>query len=253
MSILADYERFRFLWGAVDWESGTGSPYSTAQTGTTLGTSAAPGAGVGVRRCVLHFDRTTWHTGSDDAEMHFDFLNITGGDPDDTWTSGDYTTLEGHLDTWWGSVKPLVYSGVKLSAYDWYRYGPGVGSPNPAERVTSRSVAGTAGAPALPPQVACSITLRTGVRRSWGRTYLPGLASGVMDTPGTLASANVDTIAAATAALYSSANADDFPMVVVSKHLSAVLSVEAVEVDNDLDVIRRRRWKTATYKNVINS
>lgn len=253
VSVLTAYERFRFLWGAVDWQSGSESPYTTAQTGTNLGTSAAPGDGVGVRRCVVHFDRTALAVGEDDAECHFDFLNITGGDPDDTWTSTDYETLEALLDTWWASIKGYFTSGYKLAGYHWYRFGPGVTAPNPAERVTTRSVAGSGSDPACPPQVAMSITFRTAVRRSWGRTYLPAISANQLDATGHPTNTCVDAFATAASVLYADANDADFPQVVVSKKLSAVLAIEAVECDNDPDVIRRRRFSVTSHKLIINS
>ena len=175
MPVVAAYERFRALWGLIDWQGATGNPYSTAQTKPTMGTSAAAGTGVGVRRCVLHVDRQGQIAGEDDAEFHFDFLNITGGSPDDTWTSGDYTTLEGYLDTFWTAVKGYVSTGAKLAGYHWYRHGPGIVAPNPAERVVTRSVADTSSVNGMAPQCAATITFETAVRRSWGRTYLPAL------------------------------------------------------------------------------
>jgi hypothetical protein len=251
VSVLTAYQRFRFLWGAVDWEGGSDSPYTGAQTGANLGTSAAAGVGVGVRRVVLVFDRTTAVTGSDAAECHFDFLNYTAGSPDDSWITSDYTTLEGYLDTWWTAVKPRINSQIKLIAYRWYRHGPGINPPNPAERVTTRSVAGTGTGNMLPPQDAFSITFRTAVRRSWGRTYLPGLNMDQVTAPGKWGSTGVDAVVNATGALLSSAIGSDFPLVVVSNHLSAVLNVESVSADDLADVIRRRRWKQATYHKIL--
>jgi hypothetical protein len=201
----------------------------------------------------VHVDRTGLITGADDAEFHFDFLNITGGDPDDTWTSADYTTLEGYLDTFWTAIKGYVHPGCKNAGYHWYRHGPGIVGANPAERVTSRSVVGTSGGDPLPPQDSTTITLRTAVRRSWGRTYLPGLTTGAMGSAGEFSNAFVDNIAAAADTLNSSANGSDFPLVVVSVVNSATLMVEAVEVDNVVDIIRRRRWKTASHKTIINT
>ena len=251
MSVLTAYQRFRFLWGAVDWEGGTDSPYTSAQTGANLGTSAAPGAGVGVRRCVLHFDRSAIEAGLDDAECHFDFLNITGGTPDDTWTSTDYTTLEGFLDTFWNAIRSKHTTNIKLSQYSWYRHGPGIVAPNPAERVTSRSIAGSGTSDALPPQVAQTITFRTAVRRSWGRTYLPGITESSTTAGGDYATADVDVWANAAGALLSSAVGADFPLVVTSVHLNAVLNVEHIECDDVPDIIRRRRFKHALYKKIL--
>jgi hypothetical protein len=252
MSFLTAYERFRLTWGGLDWQAGTQSPYTNAQTGTTLGTSAAAGVGVGVRRCVIHVDRTGQLAGADDAEFHFDFLNLTGGTPDDTWTPTDYSTIEGYLDTFWAAVKGYVHPAAKLAGYHWYRHGPGINPPNPAERVTSRSVVGTSGSDALPPQVAATITLRHAVRRSWGRTYLPGLCDNIMNSgDGHMSHACVDSLANAAGALLSSAIGGDFPLVVTSVHLNAVLNVEQIEVDDLADVQRRRRWRNASYRKLL--
>src|SRR6476646_218922 len=251
MGVLASYERFRFLWGAVDWQSGSDSPYASAQTGTNLGTSAAAGSGVAARRALLRFDRTSLHAGLDDAEMHFDFLNYTGGTPDDSWITSDFTTVEGYLATWWASVKTYVGSSTSLREIRWYRVGPGINPPNPAERVTSINVAGTGATQKLPPQMACTTTLRTAVRRSWGRTYLPSIVSSALGSDGSYNATMVDVIANAAGALATSAAGVDFPLVVVSKHLSALLHVEQVESDGVPDVVRRRRFKTADYRKIL--
>lgn len=255
MGILASYARFRWTWGGIDFEGGSGNPYSAGQTGPTLGTSAAAGSGVGVRRCVLHFDRTAGYVGADDAESHFDFLNITGGTPDDTWTDTDYATLEGFLDTWWATLKANMSTNIKLAGYHWYRHGPGITGANPAQRVTTRSVPGVVGSSMVAPQVATSVTFRTAVRRSWGRTYLPGpsVSSGSWDSGGLFSSAWVTAVATPTNTLIHDAIGADFPLVVVSNRLSAVLNVEALEVDNMPDVIRRRRYRNATLKSITNT
>ena len=252
MPVVAAYERFRALWGLIDWQGGTGNPYSTAQTKPTMGTSAAAGAGVGVRRCVLHVDRQGQIAGEDDAEFHFDFLNITGGSPDDTWTSGDYTTLEGYLDTFWTAVKGYVSTGAKLAGYHWYRHGPGIVAPNPAERVVTRSVAGTSSVNGMAPQCAATITFETAVRRSWGRTYLPALTQAAIGgAEGLFSHAFADNVANAAGALLSSAAGSDFPMVVTSVHLSAVLGIEHIQVDDLVDIQRRRRWDHPTYRKLV--
>jgi hypothetical protein len=253
VGVLTAYQRFRFLWGAVDWQGGSDSPYGSGDTGANLGTSAAPGGGVAARRAVLHFDRTTYASNEDDAEMHFDFLNYTGGDPDDSWTNTDFATVEGYLATWWASVKPYVSTKCVLREIRWYRAGPGITPPNPAERVTSIAVAGTSSSQPLPLQDACSITFRNSVRRSWGRSYLPCLTSNALASDGSYTSTFLDPVTTATGVLATSAAGGDFPLVVVSKHLSALLHVEAVETDNVPDIIRRRRLSVQTYRKIINT
>jgi hypothetical protein len=251
--VLAYYSRFRFLWGAVDWQGGSESPYTNAQTGASLGTSAAAGVGVGVRRAVLCWDRSGMLAGMDDAQSHFDFLNITGGDPDDTWTSGDYTTLETAITTWWAAIRGDFDNAMSLRDIKWYRHGPGIHPPNPAERVTSPLMAGTSAATALPPQVATTLTFRTAVRRSWGRTYIPGLTTSHLTSEGGLANAKVDALATATNTLVHTANDADFPLVVTSVHLNAVLNCEATEVDDVLDIQRKRRYKHYQYRVIHNT
>ena len=253
MSVLANYARFRFLWGGADIELGSGQYPSGVTDASGLGATAAAGDGVGVRRAVVHFDRTAASVGADDAEIHFDFLNLTGGDPDDTWTDADYENLEGHLDTWFAAIAGKIDHNYKLRQFSWYRFGPGVAAPNPAERVVTRTDAGTLSGFPLPPQVACSMTLRTGIRRSWGRTYLPGLGLDNAVAGGRLSGTSLTAIVDALAALYEDANGDDFPMVVVSKAHLSVYAIEAVEVDDVLDVIRRRRWKQAITKTIIDT
>lgn len=247
----ASFTRIRINWGGFDFQHGTNTPYGTAQT-LAGGASAAAVGGIGVRRCLIMIDRQTSHASADPAEMHFDFMNITSGAPDDTWITSDFTTLEGFLTTWWATAKVLVPNGHKLTEFRWYRIGPGVTAPNPAERVNTlvTPVAGTAGATMACPQQACSLTFRTAVRRSWGRTYLPAaLAPGTAD--GTLGTGSVDSQCTALSTLMSSSSGADFVPVVYSPTKQSALAIESVEVDNNLDVIRRRRWKQSTYRKVL--
>jgi hypothetical protein len=249
---LTAFTRFRMLWGALDWQAGSGNPYTSAQTAAG-GASAAPGTGhIGVRRATLVFDRSSYSPADDDMTMHFDFLNFTSGAPDDTWTAGDYTTLESALQTWWTATKAYSDPKTKLREIRWHRAGAGITPPNPAERVfiltTMDPGTGTAGLAV--PQVACSITFRTAVRRSWGRTYLP--FNGLQPTvQGRLGNSTVDAIATATQTLVTTAAAADFALVVSAVRLNAALVVERIEVDDVLDIIRRRRWKHTGYRKML--
>src|SRR6186997_3090031 len=64
-------------------------------------------SGYELRRVTTLYDRI------DDAGFDQDYamttlhlLNLTDGDPDSTWTTGDYTTVEGFLDAFWTTLKP---------------------------------------------------------------------------------------------------------------------------------------------------
>lgn len=250
MAIVA-YSRLRMLWGAFDWQGGSENPYTNAQTNTG-GTDATGGVGsIAVRRCVVTIDRSTIEAGADPCAMHFDFLNYTSGAPDDSWTTGDFTTLEGLLDTFYGTVSGYIGLNYKLTQYAWYRVGEGVGKPNPAVRTLVKGTPITfAGTKIHPPQVACSITFRTAVRKSWGRTYMPASAMS-MSTTMRAAAADVDVICGAANTLVTAAASNDFQLVVTSRPLHTALAVERVEVDDVLDVIRRRRHKKAVYKKLL--
>lgn len=249
--VASAYMRLRVTWGGIDI---TAAHSETPQYGLTEiksgGASAADGSGVGVRRCTLIIDRKTEQPSSDSAAMHFDFLNVTGGTPDDTWTSADYDDLELKIATWCTAVADRVKVGNKFSEFRWHRVGTGVVLPNPAQRTSpfAAPISGTDSTSGAP-QVASSITFRTGVRTSWGRTYLP--IGGGYIAAGRLSTGAVDDIAAATHALVTAAAASDFHLVVVSKPLASALNVEQIEVDDVTDVIRRRRWKTTNYRKIL--
>jgi hypothetical protein len=241
------YTRVRLFWGALDITVNVPG-YGTANS-TSLGASAVEGSGIGVRRAQIVIARTA-PTGfaEDVATMHFDFVNYTGGSPDDTWTTGDFTTLEGFLATWWTAVKVDVAPGNTFREVRWYRVGAGITPPNPAVRVQPFNVASTGASSALPPQVAISITNRTGSRKHWGRTYMPGAQIVATASDGRIASNKVDALALAVSNLYTSAAGADFNPVVYCPSTGSALAVESVSVDNIFDVIRSRRWQSTTYR-----
>jgi hypothetical protein len=180
--------------------------------------------------------------------MHFDFLNFTGGTPDDTWNAGDYAQMDSNIGNWWTSMQNLVTTRYKLQAIRWYRVGTGVVPPNPPEHINIIDTAGTATGVELPPQVACSISLHTAARKNWGRTYLPGLVASSVDTGGVFDSTTVHSIAQHTNDLVAAAASNDFGLVVLSGVAGSALTVERIDVDNVVDIIRRRRWRNPTYR-----
>jgi hypothetical protein len=239
------------LWGALDVTAAQGqTPGYTSSQIVSGGSSAAVASGVGVRRATLNIDRVLSDAGADPAVMHFDVLNTTSGSPDDTWITADYTTCENAFHTFFSAVSTKVPTGHKLSFVSWHRVGTGVSKPNPAERVwTDPSPITGSGGTSVIPQAACSITFRTGVRKSWGRTYLPVNDTFFLNMRPT--NANVDLVAGAANTLLTTLATADMHLVVVSKPLASSLNVEQIEVDNVGDVIRRRRWKKQTYRKIL--
>ena len=242
----------RGLWGgiSVDEAFSQTPSYLKPTDYATLGESAMPGSGIGVRRATLVFDRLSAVPADDAMVMHFDFLNYTSGNPDDTWVDADYTTLEGLLNTWWNSTRTLAAPWARFSRVAWHRVGSGIVPPNPATRIldiVTQQVG--SGSVVFPPQCACSITFRTGLRKHWGRSYFPAQAA--VTTQGRYGGTIMGTLTTATQTLFQAARAADFLPVVLSKTLESALGIETIEVDDVVDIVRRRRWKHTGTRTIV--
>jgi hypothetical protein len=239
--VAVKYVRIKFWWGTVEAFSSDEGMYTAAQT-KKAGDAATP-PGIGVRRCQLIFNREPAGSTEDVATTHMDFMNVTGGEPDDTWVDADFTTLETAISTWWTAVKTHCHTTTKLAQYRWYRIGPGVFPPNPPVKITTFTPVPGTGTDAMPPQVAASITLKPPARKQWGRIYIPGLsiASATSGT-GRIVSTAQNNFANATDTLHGTAAAADFIPVVYSKTRSKAFAIESLQVDDLFDVIRSRRW-----------
>jgi hypothetical protein len=182
------------------------------------------------------------------GQIHWDLINITSSVLDSTWTSGDFSAVEAIADTFWNAVKGNIPNIWTLAEYRWYRLGPGATPPEPAVRVTTRALAATVSGATMPPQVAQSVTLKTGLRKHWGRFYLPGPGSaGVAGTSGHFTTGVTDATANAMHAAIGSLAAADFYLVVFNAARSRMFNVESLQVDDVPDIIRRRRPKHGIY------
>src|SRR6185503_3555897 len=132
-------------------------------------------------------------------QITYHFLNLTSGEPDDSWTVTDFTTVEGFFEQIWSSLKTNYTPEIKLSEFSWRYDGPefrpfGTGF-SPAIRNVLKDIPGTASSGTqLPPQIAATVTEvteskytafgvgvpgsvpgtgSTQLRNRWGRTYWP--------------------------------------------------------------------------------
>lgn len=241
---LTAYLRFRFLWGAVDYATDDEGPtYEAANTQDSIS------AGAFGRRLVIEWER--WGGTVDPAQTHIDFVNITAGALDSTWTGADFDAVEAIVDAWWAAIKSYYPDELHLRAYRWYRLGPGATPPEPAVRTVVRDVAGTSTSAPMPQQVASTISWRTGLRKRWGRSYLPSTTTAQIGGDGNFLSGYVDAMANAASTLVSSCAAADFRVVVYSRQKQRAYNVEHVVVDSIPDIQRRRRIKGAGYKKTL--
>jgi hypothetical protein len=208
------------------------------------------------RKLTARFTRAPAGMVAEDIDViNLSFLKAPGGVPTDAWITSDYTTLETAFLTLWGSLKTRQRNYVTLSELRWYAdgpaYHPAPPGGNPARRVTTESVPGTSAAVVgLPPQDAETITFKTSTRRAWGRVYFPAQHgdSNDLNANGNLTTGAVDAYCAAFVTFFNAARAASLIPVVFSRTHSIAYEITSVQVDDLIDVMRKRRWKRADYK-----
>jgi hypothetical protein len=227
-----------------------------------------------LRRLVVRFQRTPSGGVAEDLDaITFHLAKITGGAIDAAWTAANYAACEARVDTWWATVKTEYVSTTRLFEYRWYKDGPvfapadrADGPPNPAERITARSVVGTrADAQQCPPQVAMTITENVSVGKRRGRFYLPAPGITSLDADGRIAIAFRDVYLSFSVAMYNGWRADGFKPVVFSRgrsshldshggtiptHAATAYEVVSLQMDNLFDVMRSRRYSLPTNRSV---
>jgi hypothetical protein len=223
-----------------------------------------------LRKVEMHWSRTpTAGVVQDDDICTFHFLNLTGGNPDASWTTSDYTTVETALDAMWASLKVHYMPEIRLSSYVWRADGPAFKphgtSLSPTLRITARALPGTAsGETVLPPQCALSVTEateahytvsgvgvpgdtpgtgRTQTRNRWGRFYLPSPSTLAL-TDGRFTSSYCGLVSGYVQTAYNACVTAGIVPVVYSPTTGNAWSVTEVHVDDIVDVIRSRRYVT---------
>jgi len=239
------YDRAKFFWGAIDIVHSDESPYTPAQT-HPMGENALP-PGIGVRKAMLVYSRLLHTPPQDQMTTHIDFLNVTAGSPDDTWTDADFAFLEGEIVNFQQLIAPQIHTKTVLDQIRWYRVGPGIVPPNPAVRILEVNTPGTSGTQGAA-QVAATITLKTVPRRQWGRMYLPVAGNMIAGADGRFSQTAVQAVADAANLMFTNAAANEFLPVIFSKSRGKAYGIESLTVDNVPDVIRSRRFNEATFK-----
>lgn len=222
-----------------------------------------------LRKLTVSWIRAQGETPPQDAAMcTFHFLNLTDGDPDATWITSDYTTVESAFNTYWAALDDHYDSSTHLGDYVWRADGPAFRPFGTSLSPTLRTAAssGTAGLLSgeyLPPQCAISVTEVTpakytvedveGVgsqqRNRWGRFYLPA-PSNLDVVAGRVASSFAETIATATQTFYNACVTADLIPVMYSPTTGSSWAVDAIHVDDIFDVVRSRRYVTPLSRHV---
>lgn len=187
------------------------------------------------------------------AQYSVAFVNVTGGDPDYTWTTADFQAIESGSEAMWTALASKVPTTYRLEEHRWYAFGPGVTPPNPVHRYVTLGtpIVGTSSA-ATHMSAACAGTIKTTLRKHWGRFYFPVSVS-ICDAAGRLSVGQADALAAAYRTwLMSGSGQGVFPCVYDStRHV--VHGMTALQVDDIPDVIRRRRQSVTQYRKTYTS
>ena len=186
------------------------------------------------------------------AESGIHFVNITSDALDPTWTSGDFAAVESAFSTFFTAQASRFSPDFRVYAYRWYAFGPGITKPNPVARETilTTPIPGS-GSTASPHQVATTVTLRTTLRKHWGRFYLP-LSASQVNNAGQMDATNTDGICnAAVTFLHAAWTSNGILPVVYDRARTSVFGVTSIEVDSVPDIVRRRRPATTNYRKIV--
>lgn len=229
-----------------------------------------------LRKLMFRLSRAPAGRTEDVDVMTFHFLKVTSGTPSAWSDATDLGNVETAMNTWVTANKGSWFAFTHADQYRWYADGPAFYSlngdgtayvpngDNPALRITEIDVAGTAtGTSCLPPQCAVTVTEKTSSRKHWGRFYIPVQASATTDATGLVQSGQVTGFASSTVTLYNTCRAASVVPVVWSiqkpvrpKRPSGTLpaqpakayEITAVQVDDIVDIIRSRRYRTGLNK-----
>lgn len=228
----------------------------------TMGHSTDPSPGEW-RHVHLRAKNNVTLVKADEVLVTLDLANITNGGIDSSWTAGDYAItdpiLTELLDSWATLMAPdYSWSEIRYyrRAYNPYTMSQPFTLSGPPDHVVAHSAPGL-GTARIASQVAMTHTEVTTYPHHWGRSYwpapasVPNLGTGAYFTQGA-----VDTWAAELQRVYDELMVAQFfpcvPTTQVQKQPSRqLLGVQAIQVDDVPDIVRRRRLRNTTYRKLL--
>jgi hypothetical protein len=199
---------------------------------------------------------------ADYAYVSWDLCNITGGTVDPSWTQTDFEQatiqLQNICVAWSGHMSPagrFTQMVVHEMAFNPLSESKPFPPSGPPVYQAAMNVTGTSGT-AIAPQIACSVTEAHSRRKNWGRFYLPFVGSDQFDAAGRFLTSEIAALAVAVQTNYETLmGLELFPVVpytsVEGQPNRGLFTVAEIRVDNVPDVIRRRRFATATARQIL--
>jgi len=162
---------------------------------------------------------------------------------------GDVNAFLQPLNTFLVALNNRISTDVSVIEVRFWNVPPGPAGPlGEPFHIEPMSVVGGSGAFRLPPQVACSVTEGTAVRKRWGRFYIPGLTTSSLQQSGRFDNPVVDQIADAAEDFAETMAGNGRPWAVYRRLDGSYQLVRELRVDNVPDIIRRRRFSVTTFR-----
>lgn len=220
-----------YVYIPVEWDIPLG--------GAFLGTTVYAQIMATIYLCAAQWSYGT--TGENTAVTTHHWVYEDEGDPSDL----EWDQVEELMGTFAYDTRSYRSDQSALIGYRWYKCKTdGTGIDGETVRYDTTSRPGSTAA-LLPPQVSCAVTEVTAVRRRWGRFYIPFLATG--GTTGRFSQMFCDTVAAAAKTMLEGVEGTWTP-VVYGEKFPFILPILQVRVDDVPDIIRTRRWRSASYR-----
>jgi hypothetical protein len=163
----------------------------------------------------------------------------------------DYNAFVLAFTSFFNDIKTYITSNVQVTAIRSWDVPATAGTPlGPADHVSGFVGAGTNSADRLPPQVACSVTEETSIRKRWGRFYIPGFTVTDVNAEGRFGGTVVSTIANAAETMYNQMNGAGRGFVSYRRSDGTFQLVEKIRVDDVPDIIRRRRFSMTLNRQI---
>lgn len=161
-------------------------------------------------------------------------------------------------------LSTLMSNQWNLDEYIWRNFGAdnpldnnGISKPGPVWRARAVTTVGANAGTRLPDQDAMTTTYKTCSRKHWGRNYWGGFTTTSLNNTafGHWLPASCDTIAQGCRDWFQDLwdNPRMIEAVVWSAKYRGIMSIDEVQVDDVVDIVRRRRAKTAVYKRIYTS
>lgn len=214
------------------------------------------------RKFTLKYENTLSNAAADDQYLSIEVVNLTGGQVDGSWTSGDYQAVQGVLGTLVDSLAGYItgyLTCTQLTAYAraFAPYGTTTSDgkikhfvdSGPPLFIHNWTKPSTGGQNAIP-QACTTVTEMTATRAHWGRNFLPTLAPGNIGAGGRILTPVMQGILDAWDNAYTQlSNAEYLPVVpstMANKVAAHTLQgVTGLRIDDVPDIQRRRRHRFA--------